>query len=436
MIVTKDYSAEKLTSSLLYILILIYVFTCISYYSFSGSVQHLITIVFVFYALRFKTEYFKSTTLYFIVISLLLACITWLLAKIQLPDLARSSPRIYTVLGKLAFIPIAFVLMENINRIKFFYLIFFLSIMISPILVHGGFSEFVFALKGKRTGLSGHIITMGIIYSMMLFACLVFFKRYVLSSKNIAIWLLWFLVVVFSVFGIFASQTRSVYIGLLLIYGLYAGWVTMAVIFNRDKYRQEFIYFVCVTLFLIIVYMLAVKLGYYELVVNKINKESSVVSLLLAGEIDKIPKNSLGFRIHFWQEAYAWILERPLFGWGDNANSALHAKAGNVFGNRYFITVHNDIFEVLLAYGVAGLLLHLSIIVWCYCVVLKAWKTKILPNDMFVFFNIFYLFFLFNGMFMSLFYFKESLLLWNVVIAGYIGYVFSNKFGKGKVNEL
>src|SRR5690554_7221670 len=42
-------------------------------------------------------------------------------------------------------------------------------------------------------------------------------------------------------------------------------------------------------------------------------------------------------RIHFWIEAYHWILERPWTGWGAEANKDMHLLAGNYFGNRPFI---------------------------------------------------------------------------------------------------
>src|SRR5690554_7630170 len=81
-------------------------------------------------------------------------------------------------------------------------------------------------------------------------------------------------------------------------------------------------------------------------------------------------------RIHFWIEAYHWILERPWTGWGAEANKDMHLLAGNYFGNRPFITVHNDLLDILLAYGLLGAIFYTSLITWLTKETYLIWKDR------------------------------------------------------------
>lgn len=413
----QNYKLENLFSCIIFILFFIYAITTIPYDSFSRIPLLLGCLLLIVYCIKYHKEYFFSSSFIFIIAAVLVSLLTWITTNLQIPETAPTSPRLGGILSKLAFIPIAFILAKNNKRIQYFILAAIIGTLASNWLVEDGFNEILLALDGKRTGLGGHIITMGIIYSTLLFACLIYFKRFRSNKLHICLWVL---LIIYSCFGIIASQTRAIYLGLALIYSLFFFLIIYLSVVSWKKNKNLVFYFLFISIVSTLVVFIFYNFNFFDSILNKASREQSVFWFFISGNFDQIPKNSAGFRIHFWIDAYQWIIERPWTGWGEGANKHLHEQAGNFFGNRIFHSIHNDILEILLSHGIFGLMLYVSLTIWLYLRVYRNWKNKIIQNDTFIFFNAFLIFFIFNGIFMSLFYFKETISLWNIVLACYL----------------
>lgn len=426
-------SKDDILINSLFILSLVYAFLFLAFKNELKVVFILSGLMVFYYIFQYKKKLFNTTPFYFLLMAIFIAMLTWILAKLQVPEIATNSPEIENLLDKFVFILFAIILFGNKNKTFIFWGVAALGAFLLPWLVGGGFEEIKLAILEKhRTGFGRHIITMGMIYSVIFIASLIFFHRFVYNSNKILNWLLWIAILTISILGIYSSQTRAIYLGLALIWFLVLIFIIYLFFTSRDKNRFIIVYFTILSTFFIIFGLLLLYYGAFDFLIKRATQEQSVISYLLAGEFDKIPKNSSGLRIHFWIDAWSWIVERPWTGWGKDGNISVHKEAGNFFGSRHFITIHNDILDILLQYGILGLLLFISLIVWLSNGVYKAWKNSTIEFDLILFYTLFLIFFLFNGMFLSTLFFHDTIFLWNIILAGYLGFIIKDKY----INKL
>lgn len=406
----------------MYFLIVIYVFCVFNYRDISELVVGLFLVAICFlYLVRKLNEVLKFPFFIFMA-AFIVSLITWFLTINQEPDVSSNSPRIELFLLKFAFVPFSFALNNN-KKILLLWVLTAIFAFLTPWMIGDGWEGVVEALNGKRSGFGNHIITMGMVYSVILLGLLIFYKRFFLCKYRKTGVLFWIFGVVFSLFGIYASQTRAIYFAFFVLYGLFAIYILYLFVFYREKKFGFIKKFIIVSFLAVLLFFVLGGMGFFDGVKSRFDKECLTILQILFRDYDSVPKNSAGLRIHFWLETWEWIKLRPFFGWGEAANHALHQKAGNYFGDRYFITVHNDVLEVLLSYGIFGLLLFAVFLFWLTIKVNCAWSKSLIKIDFLLFYNIFMVFLIVNSFFMSILYFKESLLLWNIILASYLGMV-------------
>lgn len=374
---------------------------------------------------------FVSIPFLLIFSAILMALFSWSLISVQLPDIADSSPRVESLTNKFVFVPVALILLGSQFRTLLFWSALGVGAILTPWLSGDGWVEVSRALDGARTGFGLHPITMGMIYGVGFLAITVFYRRLTSGRYRVVKSLLMMVLAVTFLFGVFASQTRAIYLAFMLI--LLAPFV--AAVFlgfkHRARFRNYLVAFLLFWLLILVFGFLLYRLGFFDGFLSRVISELTIIEPLLRGDLSHIPRNSAGLRIHFWVDAWQMGMERFWMGWGEGGNHYLHEKAGNFFGQRHFITVHNDWLELFLAYGIWGVLLYGALIYWMSREVYLLWRDKQLTTDFFVFYLAFMVFFLVNGLFMSVLYFKESLLLWNVIMAGYLGFIFRYRYFPG-----
>lgn len=153
--------------------------------------------------------------------------------------------------------------------------------------------------------------------------------------------------------GLVGTQTRAAYVGLLAC----ALVALIQVIRQRKHSGQSHLSMAKAALILIVVTGL-LTWSAKDILYERVVAENSTINVLLSGNLEEIPFNSIGIRIHSWAEAFKWIAERPITGWGRKARSDVirladqfpdHIKAG--FGH-----LHNGYLEILVGFGVVGFL--------------------------------------------------------------------------------
>ncbi len=97
-----------------------------------------------------------------------------------------------------------------------------------------------------------------------------------------------------------------------------------------------------------------------EKITHRLMAESDIYQRILAGDIENIPKTSVGWRVHMQVFAWQRFWERPLLGWGPYTKQVIdNSDLGLPWGH-----LHNGYWEVLLRFGLVGGVLFAAGIGW------------------------------------------------------------------------
>lgn len=367
--------------------------------------------------------YLRSSVFAFTVWAIATPLLSWLFMKLDNPELAFRSPNIKPVLDNFLFIPIGLVLLGDKPRTFAFWGAAVVSAFALPWVVGDGLIEWERFLNGIRTGFGGHEITMGMVYANILIGLLVFFRRIFGVNKYRALVVaLWCTTILLATICIIASQTRAIYLGLAASLFI---WFALSALLGTEPLLQLFKRLVLGVGFVFVVLFGSYKLGLIDDLVHKVSTENNISSALIDLNLDEIPRNSSGLRIHFWVDAWDEAIKRPLFGWDRDTSKRLHVEAGEYFRRGVpFQSVHNDFLQLFLEYGLFGVCLFLGVLLWVLHGLLRLWRAKALEFDVLVFIVLSLSFFLINGLFMSTWFFMESKFLWNVIMGGATGFLF------------
>lgn len=147
----------------------------------------------------------------------------------------------------------------------------------------------------------------------------------------------------------------------------------------------------------------------------------SIESISEAAQLELGPLSSSGVRIASWRASLDWIAQRPLLGWGG------YSVARLIDGSPHFSPafkasfghLHNSYLESLVATGLIPTLLMLAIIMVVGRRSLDAWRQGHMPQDAFLFAISFFAFWATANMFES--YMKsETGFYVNAVIGGFV----------------
>ncbi|WP_417595214.1 O-antigen ligase family protein [Oceanospirillum sp.] len=419
-----DFYFRFKRTDLLLLATVFYAFFALAFEAVAELVFGISVLFLIFLVLKDRHFSIKKPPFYFLAFAILIAMSSWAFMLIQQPEIADSSPRVESLANKFLFIPIALILAGSVPKTFLLWGALGLSALLMPWLAGNGLDDVKDALMGQRTGFGRHPITMGMIYAVALIGALVFSRRIIGSRLLSWRFLLWGFLMLVLLFAVWASQTRAIYLALAVLVVLGLSTLLFFAYQRGGSFVRIFWLFTLSVSLLVVLSVVLFRLGYFDSIARKILDESGVIQSLINGDLAAIPKNSFGLRIHFWVDAWNMGLDRFWVGWGEGGNHYLHEKAGNFFGDRHFVTVHNDLLELFLAYGLPGVLLFVALIFWLTREVFRLFLARQMPLDFLIFYILFMVFYVVNGLFMSVLYFDESLLLWNVILSGYLGFVF------------
>ncbi len=221
------------------------------------------------------------------------------------------------------------------------------------------------AMGGRRCGFGFQPILSALLLGISLLGLLVFAPRFVGGRYFHWFWFLramvWAALVITVSYFIVLTQTRTVWLGLLLVIPIVLLWRYkdgfLTVLRNKRKTG-----FVLIALFVSVVVSVPVM---NEAVLQK-HVDRAVNDGMNAFEqwnSESVMDGSLGLRASMFKEGYSMWLERPWFGWGvaginsDAFLDTVNEKSG------YMTHLHNTYLEILVRFGVVGGVLLLSIVV-------------------------------------------------------------------------
>ncbi len=167
--------------------------------------------------------------------------------------------------------------------------------------------------------------------------------------------------------------------------------------------------------------LLLVSLLQVNTIHNRVFTEQGTVQQIMTQtenlDIEKIPNTSIGLRVKFWFSAISWIREYPILGLGDK-----FAREFVIHNTTYlpenikkeFTHLHNGHLEVLVGYGILGLLT-----VWgIFFYVIKTAFSLTSPHKKYIIWGAitFTLYYFTINLFESFFFFKSGEIIHNIVL--------------------
>lgn len=289
----------------------------------------------------------KRTFLLFL-FALVVQVVSWAWSLQLLPNLAKSYPNIKHLTGLFLFVFIALWVGSNRTKQAILLITYMLSYIATAIYDHSITGSFQLAMIGKRVDYGMHNAQYtGMMAGVIMLLCVYF--CFALSSHRYKRWFFagLALVFLFALFSLVASQSRQVWVGLVM--ALMCVPLVVKNTFNPKKIIALYAF----------VLVIAVSVVSIPSINKRLIHESTSISKIVSSNWDKIPMTSFGIRFNSWIESLPWIARSPWVGASDIAIPQVIQQSELFQANikaKNFGHLHNFYMETLVAYGLFGII--------------------------------------------------------------------------------
>ncbi|RDB41847.1 O-antigen ligase family protein [Halomonas sp. DQ26W] len=236
----------------------------------------------------------------------------------------------------------------------------------------------------------------------------------------------WSLALIVCIVGIVITQTRAVWLAVLVVLPLIA-----ALVWWRGRSTSRWSRWGLAIVALVVLAGAAVL---HEPVTNRLASEERIIVQAMEGDWKSIPYSSIGNRLLTWRASVDWIVERPLVGWGEKGRSLviehtewLPDRTRDNYGH-----LHNSFLEILVSYGLLGLSVVMALIAWIGVGAWKAWRAGAMPGDMALFGVAFFIFYLIVNQFESYANFWTGAYVQNLIAGGLVTHIWRWQWETGQ----
>ncbi|MDD9196680.1 O-antigen ligase family protein [Aliivibrio sp. S3MY1] len=314
-----------------------------------------------------RKHIFKDKMLISLFLALILQILSWINATIQIPQLAQATPDFGTLANMFFFIFIAYWLKGQSKSVYLLWVMMIIGFILSFYIHSNNFTQDLLnGSHGQRIDFNVNNAQHPALWSGIAFILLSYFsikhsylafttnkkKKHLLIVSGLTALNLFF------VFILFSTQTRQVFLGLII--ASIIGTISYVLI-QKNKPSLKLI------LPLILVSLIALfSVSNIPSLEKRTVNEENTYEAVLSGDINKVPYNSSGIRIHIWYEALGWIKERPILGSDqDVRDDVIYLSTRIPKHVRNTINhLHNSFVEVTLSYGILGLAIILFMFYW------------------------------------------------------------------------
>ncbi|KHT43137.1 hypothetical protein RJ47_12570 [Vibrio sinaloensis] len=303
--------------------------------------------------LYFNFKSFDKKIFWIILVAILIQVTSWINSLIVVPDIAKSRPNLNPLSSIFMFVLFAL----WINNTKERRLLLYSSLIVSFVLT----ALYDNYLNGSiHLGLLGERIDYGMHnaqFTAMLATVVALLTLYIIKdiSNDItsqtpkAYWALACTIILFCLFSIYATQARQVWLAFVVI-----AFLTPLITYKKSNYKKIALFYLTLSAFIIIFFQV-------PSIKERLLKESYVIDAVLSGDLTGIPILSVTFRLLSWIEASKWFIEHPILGTDFNSISYVIREAQIFKGTDLvrFGHLHSSYFEILVAYGLIGLLFYI-----------------------------------------------------------------------------
>lgn len=324
--------------------------------------------------------------------------------RLTLPEHFPHTTSDRRFLRVLYFIAIAYTIVRS-SQITVWHL---LAASFSGLLLHLALSfdssEWLRAWQGGRVDFSfQNAQHTGVVFATCALAFSVFTPRFItwIKDKPPAIkplyLLCWAAALVFCIWVVFVSQTRAVWLGLCISLLLLPGILGIAYILRGRSLLSLRKPFLTGVAGLVILGAMSVHLGWHNLITERLaSEEVTWESLRQAAAHEEQDLSSIEVRVASWSAAVGWIMERPFMGWGGRGSRPL-IDHSDLFSEKFknnFNHLHNSYLQVLVEIGFIGALFIVILMVLLGRASIRAYQSRRLPLDAFLFSWLFFFFWL------------------------------------------
>lgn len=364
--------------------------------------------------------------------SVIVLTLSWVFMLFDHPDLARSGPSLEDFLDKFFFLFIALALGGRARNALLYVALVGIFIIAMPWLSGNGFGELIRGFQGHRAEFGINPIRSGMLFGVVFLGLCCFAGKLFLRGEFSAFrFALWLVLVVYALSMIVITQSRTAMVALIPASLVAVVYFFAAVQLPGRKKKTIAIGFFGL---LLLMGFSGYQMGMSDLVADRFEQESVVVSKLMDGEMENIPKTSWGLRFHFLKEGSEGFMERPWTGWGYRAGEIVLNQEGLLRsdGDAYS-QVHNAYLEAALRYGIGGVVIILALFAWVFHGLWKVRREGLIEADMFGFLVVSLVFFMATNLFDGMLFQTEGVLLFNMLMGVAASFIFRRSLNYQRV---
>ncbi len=282
------------------------------------------------------------------------------------------------------FLVLAWWMRGDPKRIYWSFLLALLGLFVH-LVVSFDLSNIEIALRSGRTGFAYSIMFAGILSGACLIAMLIFTPK-ILNSRSrplskLAIGLLWFAGFAILLQLQITAQSRGAWVATSL------GLLLASLVIVRHLDRKKLAIFGVMFSILVLIAM-----QNSSTVEQRLTKDRATISAFLNGaQMEQIPFQSMGARLHLLHYGLKRWLERPLLGWGPGTEIEKHfspqdfsepidrLQASNL---PRFAHLHNGFLTILAQLGIVGAGLFGLLGIFVLRQLMAAYRKKLIPDDL------------------------------------------------------
>lgn len=276
----------------------------------------------------------------------------------------------------------------------------------------------------------------GIVFATCALALSLFTPRFYLwakgTSRSIALLCttLWAAALLFSLWGVFVSQTRAVWLGLSITVLLLPCILGFAYILRGKPLPSLRTPVLTGVAAMALIGLLAFNFNLPTLVIDRLASEQVTwESLKQAANHEEQSLSSIEIRVASWSAAADWIMEKPFMGWGGRGSRPL-IRQSDLFSDSFkeqFNHLHNSYLQVLVEIGFIGATFIIVLIALLGRATIRAYQRQTMPLDVFLFAWLFFIFWLVVNVFESYIIYSSGTYLIAIVAGFFYSFCINRK---------
>lgn len=312
----------------------------------------------------YRNKIFQEPMFIMLGLAIVATIISWINSLSVIPQYAKDLPEIDRAARLFIFIPMAYWLRGKPKSIYLLFILFSASFILGMSIKSDFIDSFMRGLNGDRVDFdiknAQYTSMFGGIFSILsLFGFCFFYlnsKKYEFTKIRLITALVLALFAIFFITITVISQSRMVFLGILMIAVLFP-FLHKIAYGHKGAIKLIISYVATIVLISLVGYCLL------PVILDRFNQsDTNTVQKLLNFDWNNIPMSNIGIRINSWIEASKWIADHPFIGVGERGPAAV-IMLSQVFAER--INEHYDIIvglrhlhsfhmDALVTYGLFG----------------------------------------------------------------------------------